>query len=58
MMGIPSEGAPKRMVKLDQYLEIRELARQGFSKAEVGRRWGLERKTVRKYLKPSSGPPV
>lgn len=43
---------------MDQYLEIQELARQGVSKTEIARRVGLDRKTVRKYLKAMAGPPV
>lgn len=46
------------MVTLDEYLEIQQLVRKGLSKAEVARRLGLDRKTVRKYLKAMSGPPV
>ena len=46
------------MVTLDEYLEIQELARQGLSKAEIALRLGLDRKTVRKYLKAMAGPPV
>ena len=46
------------MLTLDQYLEIQELARQGLSKTEIARRVGLDRKTVRKYLKAMAGPPI
>jgi transposase len=46
------------MVTLDEYLEIQELARQGMSKAEIAVRLGLDRKTVRKYLKAMTGLPV
>jgi hypothetical protein len=40
---------------LDQYVEMKELAQQGLSKVEIGRRMGLERHTVAKYM--DSGPP-
>ena len=46
------------MVTLDEYLEILELARRGLSKTEIARRLGLDRKTVRKYLKKEGKPPV
>lgn len=46
------------MVTLDEYLEIQELASQGLSRMEIARRLGLDRKTVCKYLRAVSGPPV
>jgi transposase len=46
------------MITLDEYLEIQELVRQGLPKTEIARRLGLDRKTVRKYLKAMTGPPV
>jgi len=39
------------MINLDEYLEIRELAKQGVSRVEIARRLGLHRETVAKYLK-------
>jgi len=45
------------MVTLDEYLEIQTLIRQGLSRKEIARRTGLDRKTIRKYLKPTTGPP-
>jgi transposase len=46
------------MLKVDDYLNIRELASQGIGMSEVARRLGIDRKTVRKYLKTEAGPPV
>ena len=46
------------MVTLDEYLNIFELARQGLSRTEIASRLGLDRKTVRKYLKSEAGPPL
>jgi transposase len=46
------------MISLDEYLEIQQLCYQGLSKSEIARRMGLDRKTVRKYLKKTTGPPV
>ena len=40
---------------MDQYVEMKELAQQGLSMAEIGRRLGMERHTVAKYME--SGPP-
>lgn len=45
------------MKTLDEYLEIQQLARQGISKSEIGRRLGMDRKTVRRYLSETGGPP-
>ena len=46
------------MITLDEYLEIQELAQQGLSKSEIARRLGMDRKTVRKYLREMGGPPL
>jgi len=46
------------MITLDEYLEIKQLARQGISKSEIARRLGIDRKTVRKYLSETGGPPL
>lgn len=46
------------MVTLDEYLEIQQLCYQGLSNSEIARRMGLDRKTVRKYLKKTTGPPT
>jgi transposase len=46
------------MVTLGQYLEIRELARQGLSRKEIARRLDLDRHTVGKYLKVTAQPPL
>ena len=46
------------MVTLDEYLEIQRMASQGVSKTEIGRRLGLHRQTVAKYLKRTAGPPM
>jgi transposase len=43
---------------MDQYLEAQELARQGITKTEIGIRLSMDRKTVRKYLKVGSQPPM
>lgn len=45
-------------MSLDQYVEIKELARQGVTKSEIARRLGLERHTVSKYISSACGPPV
>lgn len=42
---------------MDQYLEIRELAKQGVSQIEIAERVGLHRETVAKYLK-GAPPPI
>jgi transposase len=46
------------MLTLDQYLAIRDLSLQGVTRSEIARRTGLDRKTIRKYLVESAGPPV
>jgi transposase len=46
------------MLTLDQYLAIRDLSLQGVTQSEIARRTGLDRKTIRKYLVRSVGPPV
>jgi transposase len=46
------------MITLDEYLEIEQLAKQGLSKSEIGRRLGIDRKTVRKYLMETGGLPL
>lgn len=46
------------MVTLDEYLEIQELARKGLSKSVIAKKLGLNRHTVEKYLKTTSGPPL
>jgi transcriptional regulator with XRE-family HTH domain len=46
------------MITLDDYLEIQQLFHQGLSRSEIARRMGLDRKTVRKYLNKSTGPPM
>ena len=43
---------------MDDYLEIQQLSYQGLSRSEIARRMGLDRKTVRKYLKKATGPPI
>jgi len=45
------------MKTLDEYLEIKQLARQGIGKSEIARRLGIDRKTVRRYLSETGGPP-
>ncbi len=40
---------------MDQYVEMKDLAQQGLSVAEIARRLGMERHTVTKYMR--SGPP-
>jgi transposase len=45
------------MITLDEYLQIRDLIHQGLSRREIARRTGLDRKTIRKYLNPVTGPP-
>lgn len=46
------------MIGLDEYLEIQRLARQGLSRTEIAQAMELDRKTVRKYLKAATGPPL
>jgi transposase len=46
------------MITLDDYFEIQQLCYQGLSRSEIARRMGLDRKTVRKYLKKETGLPV
>ena len=46
------------MITLDEYFEVQGLIRQGVSRREISRRMGIDRKTVRKYLNPVTGPPV
>ena len=48
----------RRLITLVEYLEIQQLSRQGISKSEIGRRLGIDRKTVRKYLREMGGPPL
>ncbi len=43
---------------MDEYLEIRDLSRQGVSQLEIARRTGFDRKTIRKYQAKAVGPPV
>ena len=43
---------------MDEYLEVQELFRQGVSRREIARKMDLDRKTVRKYLDPITGPPA
>jgi len=43
---------------MDEYLEVQKLFRQGVSRREIARQMGLDRKTIRKYLNPVTGPPV
>jgi len=45
------------MITLDDYLEIKDLIRQGVSRREIAHRMGLDRKTVRKYIRSVTGPP-
>ena len=42
---------------MDQFLEVRDMHHQGISRLEIARRTGLDRKTIRKYLRSGSGPP-
>jgi len=46
------------MITLDDYLEIQQLFHEGLTQGEIARRMGLDRKTVRKYLNKSTGPPI
>ena len=45
-----------RMIKLYEHLEVQQIARQGLSKSEIVGRLGIDRKTVRKYLREMDGP--
>jgi len=45
------------MITLDEYLEIKELFNRGLSKKAIASKLGLDRKTVRKYLKGIEGMP-
>lgn len=46
------------MISLDQYLEMRDLDRVGMSKTRIAHQMGVDRKTVRKYVRKGAGPPV
>lgn len=46
------------MITLEDFLEIQQLSYQGLTRSEIALRMGLDRKTVRKYLKKNTGPPV
>lgn len=46
------------MIRLNDYLEIQQLLHGGLSRSEIARRMSLDRKTVRKYLNKSTGPPM
>ncbi len=43
---------------MDEHLDIQELARQGLSRSQIARQLGLDRKTVGKYLKENTAPPL
>jgi transposase len=45
------------MLKLEEFLMLRELHEQGLSISEIAKKTGYNRRTVRKYLK-SNVPPV
>ena len=45
------------MITLDEYIHIRDLLHQGVSQREIARQTGLDRKTIRKYINPVTGPP-
>ena len=44
------------MLKLEEWLLIRDLYLQGFNISEISRRTGYARETVRKYLNKKTGP--
>ena len=46
------------MLTLGQYLEIGDVGRQGVSQSQMARPTVLHRKTIRKYLRKSTGPPL
>ena len=41
------------MVTLDEYLEIKELAKQGFSKTDIARRLGHDRQILKSHDGPT-----
>ena len=46
------------MVTLEEYVDIRNLHKQGMSFRAIARKLDLHRKTVKKYLEPGEAPPM
>lgn len=50
MLSYPQKGEDSGMIKMEGYMNIKSLAKQGYSKRAIARLTGLHRETVTKYL--------
>lgn len=56
MIGYPLKGEDSGMIKMEGYMDIKSLAKQGYSKRAIARLTGLHRRTVTRYLEQESLP--